>query len=130
MLAQRSSWTSGNSSATMSGVPSVLPLSTTVTRIVADRGGCARRLYRQRRSSASAPWLTITTSRSGGGSAGMSRRLVGAFAAHDRPRRPQQKLQVGDQREVVEVVALDRQALLERQVAAAIDLHRPGQPRL
>src|ERR1700749_4476996 len=111
----------------MSGAPSVLPLSTTVTRIVAVRGGCARRLSRQRRRSASAPWLTITTSRSTErSSGGMRRKLVGAFAAHDRPRRPHQDLQVGQQREVVQVVALHRQPLLEGQVAAAVDLHRPG----
>ncbi len=54
--------TSGNSRATMSGVPSGLPLSTTVTRISASAGGCSRRERRQSRSSPSAPWLTITAS--------------------------------------------------------------------
>src|ERR1700710_1841388 len=128
MLPWRSSRTSGNSRATISGVRSGLPLSTTAIRIAALVGGCSRSEARQRRSSASAPWLTITTSRSGGGL--MAAALGGAVAADDGARGAQEDRQVAGDREVVEVVALHRQPLLEGEVAAAVDLHRPGQAGL
>ena len=48
-------------------------------------------------------------------------------------RRPRERcaagLQVLAQREVLDVLALDREPLLERQLAAAVDLHRPGDTR-
>ncbi len=64
MLPRRSRRTEGNSRSTISGVASGLPLSTTVTRISPLAGNSASE-RRHRRSSASAPWATIATSRSG-----------------------------------------------------------------
>ena len=66
MLAARSSRTSGNSRATMSGSPVGAAAVDHRHPHLRLRGGCSRSERRQRRSSASAPWLTITTSRSGG----------------------------------------------------------------
>ncbi len=63
MFPRRISRTAGNSRSTMSGVESGLPLSTTVTRI-SPQAGCSSSERRQCRSSPSAPWLTMTTSRS------------------------------------------------------------------
>ncbi len=64
MFERRTSRTPGNSAATISGVESGLPLSTTVTRWLTE-GGLASIELRHRRSRSFAPWLTITTSNSG-----------------------------------------------------------------
>src|SRR4051812_41257611 len=87
---QSSAWraTSGYSSRTISGVPSLLALSTTCTSISAVEGGFARRDARHARSSSRAPVEeTITTSRPG-------TRLEGTLAGEDRGERHEQDPQV------------------------------------
>src|SRR3954449_13040213 len=37
---------------------------------------------------------------------------------------------VADERQILDILALHRETLVERQLAAAVDLHRPGDPRL
>src|SRR4051794_7185771 len=56
--------------------------------------------------------------------------LVGAGAAQDRRDRLGEDPQIAREREVLDVVELDGQALLEIEGAAAEHLHRPRHPRL
>src|SRR4051794_18126390 len=116
------STTSGNSSRTISGVPSVLALSTTCTAIALD-GAFSRSDARHARSRSRAPVEeTTTTSRSGTD-------LEGTLAGEHRGERHQEDPDVAPERQVLDVLALHRQSLLELEVAAAEHLHRPCHAR-
>src|SRR5207245_11805865 len=56
--------------------------------------------------------------------------LERAFPADERRQRQGEDAEVATDREVLDVVALDGEALLEGQLAAPVDLHRAGQTGL
>src|SRR5664280_218808 len=56
--------------------------------------------------------------------------LVSPAPRHDRRHRHQHNAQVAEDRHVLDVLALECQALVEVQGAATVDLHRAGQPGL
>src|SRR4051812_20921051 len=119
---RRTRFTHGNSRATISGVGSGLPLSTTVTR----RGLASTVVSndrRQLRSSSGAPWLTIATTKRPAGS-------VGAASANYGTGRTQEDRDVLGDGEVVDVSPLESEPLLEGQISAAVDLHRAREPGL
>src|SRR4051812_39218628 len=117
------STTSGYSSRTISGVPSVLALSTTCTSISALDGGLSRRDARHARSRSRAPVEeTMTTSRPGTS-------LEGTLAGENRRKCHEQDPQVPPERQVLDVLPLHRKPLVEVEVATPEDLHRPGHPR-
>ena len=57
-------------------------------------------------------------------------RSKSATAGDDDDHRQGEDAQVAAQAQVLDVVTLDREPFLERQLAAPVDLHRPRQPRL
>ena len=75
MLPRRSSRTSGNSRATMSGGPVGAAAVDHGDPHLPPAGGCSRSERRQRRSSPSAPWLTMIVSSSIGGTVAARGRL-------------------------------------------------------
>src|SRR5207237_10656260 len=59
-----------------------------------------------------------------------ARGLERALAGRDRGEGQREDAEVAAEREVLDVVALDGEALLEVELAASEDLHRPRDPRL
>src|SRR5262249_53318351 len=129
LASERTASTPSNCSQTFEISPPAEPLSTMIVR------GSTVCSASERRSLASRCGRlcdgTVTVGGLSGGRRECARpRLVGAGPAEQHRDREEEDPQVARQRDVLDVVELDREPLGERQLAAPEDLHRAGHPRL